>query len=611
MIVFAAKRGKSMSVLINCREIEKSFSNAPLFSGLTFSVHSGDRIGVIGNNGAGKSTLMKILAGVMEPDSGQVAKKSLLRMAYLEQEEPSSLEISVQDYLTQSGRLIGIDEGDLAFQVPAVLSRAGFDDLDCALKSLSGGWFKRLSICRALLGDPDVVLLDEPTNHLDLEGVLWLEQLLNQAKFAWVLISHDRFFLDRTVKTIAEVNRAYPGGLFRQDSSYSKFLELRQEYFEGLASKEASLSNRVRREVEWLRQGVKARTTRSRSRVDQAHQMMSDLKELRGSLKKTESKVSFTSSQRKTKRLLVAEGISKSYEGKTIFQGLDLLLSPGMVVGVLGPNGCGKSTLLKAVQKLIPVDSGTVDHAPDLRIVYFDQSRDQLDDQAKLKEALTLHGGDSVIYREKSVHIASWARRFQFEVDQLEQPLSALSGGEKARVLIARLMQQEADILILDEPTNDLDIQTLEVLEESLSGFPGCVVLVSHDRYFMSQLTDLSVGFLGQGQVQVFAGYEQWEAAFAQSLKQVKPKVEKAPKKRREVKAKVKLSYMEQREYNQMEENIQKAEENLELVQAEVDESDGTSSIQVQELYTKLQEAQEKVESLYARWAELEAKQQV
>ena len=601
-----------MSLLISSHEINKSFASKNLFEGLSIGIDSKDRIGIIGNNGVGKSTLLKILADEMEADGGTISRKRLLKTAYVHQASHFDPKQTISSLMMDYGHNLKMNEADLMIQVPMLLSKAGFENHEVTAGELSGGWRKRLAIIMALLGEPDLVFLDEPTNHLDFSSVLWLEGLLNSASFAWVMISHDRYFLDRTVKKIAEINKIFPGGIFIQECNYSQFLDLRQDYLDGLRSQEEALSNKVRREVEWLRRGPKARSTKAKYRIDDANRMISDLSNLRTKLKSSESNISFGDTGRKTKRLLVAEGIAKSFDDNKIFSDLNLLLSPGMTLGILGSNGCGKSTLLKAIQKEIPVDDGEISHAPDLKIVYFDQNRQLVDPEETLKSALSEHGGESVIFQDRSIHIVTWARRFQFTNEQLTQKVGSLSGGEQARILIARLMQQKADILILDEPTNDLDIQTLEVLEESLNDFPGCIVLVSHDRYLMTRLSDICLGFLGSGKTQLYADYEQWERECfsgdsGDKPKKAKDKKLKSPKKPK----KVKLSYKEQREYEQIEGKILEAEQHLEECSGRVEQPDlASDATAMQEAYQNLQSAQESIDTLYARWTELEEKLQ-
>ena len=602
-----------MSLLLSCQDLAKSYASKHLFEGLSFGIEEGDRIGIIGNNGVGKSTLLKILAGLEQSDEGTLSKRRLLKISYVHQDSSYPKDATAEAILFAAGKTNGMSDSDLEIQVPMLLSKVGFQNPSILTSELSGGWKKRLSVAAAMLGDPDLIFLDEPTNHLDFESVLWLEGLLKSASFAWVMISHDRYFLDRCVKKIAEINKVYPGGIFIQEANYSSFLKLREDFINGLAKQEEALSNKVRREVDWLRRQPKARTTKAKYRIDDANKLIGQLTDLRQKLKTSESNISFAGTGRKTKRLLFAEGVSKSFGDKKVFQDVNLLLSPGMILGILGPNGCGKSTLLKVLQKEMPLDEGEVTHAQDLRIVYFDQNRRLLNPEDTLKDALSEQGGDSVIYQGRPIHVVSWAHRFQFSTEQFTQKVGALSGGEQARIMISRLMQQEADVLILDEPTNDLDIQTLNLLEESLSEFPGCIVIVSHDRYLMTRLTDICLGFLGDGKTQLYADYLQWEKDFGSQIKRASAKKPAKEKNRNTpAKKKVKLSYMEQREYDHMEGHILEAEQNLESCTKEVENPDlATDPEAMQKAYEKLQSAQEKVDTLYARWTELEEKQQL
>ena len=600
-----------MSLLLSSHEIQKSFGSKNLFDGLSLGINAGDRIGIIGNNGVGKSTLLKILAGEMETDGGEISRRRFLKVSYIAQDSKFSADSSIHEIMMAHGHRLDIPEADLLVRVPMLLSKAGFQNHEVLTKDLSGGWKKRLAIVMALIQEPDLVFLDEPTNHLDFESVLWLEDLLKSASFAWLMISHDRYFLDRTVKKIAEINKVFPGGIFVQECNYSQFDKHKQEYLDGLARQEEALSNKVRREVEWLRRGPKARTTKAKYRIDDANRMIADLANLRQKMKTSEANIGFDSSGRKTKQLLLAQGISKSFDDKLIFKDLSLVLSPGITLGVLGVNGCGKSTLLKVLQKQLAADEGDIAFAPDLKIVYFDQNRQLLDPEETLKSALSEHGSESVIFQDRSIHIVTWAKRFQFTNEQLTQKVGTLSGGEQARVLISRLMQQKADILILDEPTNDLDIQTLEILEESLQDFPGSIVLVSHDRYLMTGLADLCLGFLGDGKTQLYADYEQWERECFKGTKASSKAKDKKLKKPKEKVKKVKLSYMEQREFDQIEEKILEAEGRLEECSSEVEKPElASDAAAMQAAYQKLQEAQENIDKLYARWTELEEKQQ-
>ena len=493
--------------------------------------------------------------------------------------------------------------------ISQTLGRAGFTDSTVRTEALSGGWKRRLAIAREIAQSPDVLFLDEPTNHLDFEGIQWLEKLLSTAAFASVVVSHDRYFLDTVVNDMAEIDRAYPGGLFRVEGRYSQFLEKKEEFLLGQSNRQEALANRVQREVEWLRRGAKARTGKSKARIDNAGRLMRELSDLETRTAKGVTQIDFTATDRRTKRLLSVENISKELGGRTLFRDLSFTLSPGTRLGLLGLNGTGKTTLLRILSGEIDVDSGTVERAAALRIVYFDQAREQLDREQTLRQGLGAHG-DTVIFQDRPIHVAGWAKRFLFDSGQLDRPMSSLSGGEQARVLIARLMLQPADVLLLDEPTNDLDIPTLEVLEDSLTDFPGALVLVTHDRYLLDRVSTIMLGLDGRGAAQLFADYWQWEQAKMGQPEVPKPaKPESAAPK--SPPSKKKLSYHEAREWEQMEARILEAEQQLEAIRAEMHSPEVVSDgPRLQACYARLQPAEAAVHALYARWAELEAKQQ-
>ena len=363
------------------------------------------------------------------------------------------------------------DEAERAARVAIMLGRAGFLDPDAVVAQLSGGWRRRLSIARELIRRPDLLLLDEPTNHLDIEGVRWLEEILLANRGASVIVSHDRYFLENVCTRIAEVNRIYPDGVFTTSGKYSDFLEKREDYLESQAKEREALANLVRREIEWLRRGAKARTSKSKSRIANAGELQVKLADSLDRARVGTADIDFTGTGRRTKRLVTAEHIARGFGDRMLFRDVSFALGPGMRLGLLGANGSGKTSLLKILAGEAKPDAGTVEFADALRIVYFDQNREQLEPEVTLRRALA-PAGDSVIFQDRVIHVASWARRFLFRQDQLELPVGRLSGGEQARVLIARLMVKPADLLLLDEPTNDLDIPTLEILEESLLELP-------------------------------------------------------------------------------------------------------------------------------------------
>jgi ABC transport system ATP-binding/permease protein len=596
-----------MALLGSCTGLTKSYGSRLLFENIALGISEGERLGLIGRNGAGKSTLLRVLAGQLEPDSGVVSFRRNTRVGYVPQEAEFEDGHTVHEVIATAIASEHLDELELEARINQTLGRAGFTDTAVRTDALSGGWKRRLAIAREIAQSPDILFLDEPTNHLDFEGIQWLEKLLSNAAFASVVVSHDRYFLDTVVNDVAEIDRAYPGGLFRVEGRYSRFLELKTEFLLGQANRQEALANRVKREVEWLRRGAKARTGKSKARIDNAGRLMRELDDLETRTAKGTTQIDFTATDRRTKRLLSVENITKELGGRTLFKDLSFTLSPGIRLGLLGLNGTGKTTLLRILAGEIGVDSGAVETAPALRIVYFDQAREQLDREQTLRQGLGAHG-DTVIFQDRPIHVAGWAKRFLFDSGQLDRPMSSLSGGEQARVLIARLMLQPADLLLLDEPTNDLDIPTLEVLEDSLTEFPGALVLVTHDRYLLDRVSTMVLGLDGKGTAQMYADYWQWEQSkIPEAPKAAKePAVPKAPS----APAKKKLSYLEAREWEQMEAKIMEAEQQVEAIKTEMHSPEVVSDgPRLQACYARLQPAEDLVHTLYARWAELEAKQ--
>jgi ATP-binding cassette subfamily F protein uup len=592
-----------MGLLLNVQAVAKSFGALPLFDGVSLTVSEGDRLGVIGPNGSGKTTLLRILAGLDTPDAGECSLRKLTRLRYVPQDSEFPPHATVGSVLADACQ----DRDELEAHVQRTLGQAGLSNPDQPAATLSGGWRKRLAIAEALIAKPDILLLDEPTNHLDLEGIQWLERLLDSARFAVVAVSHDRYFLENVATAMAELSRSYVGGIFRVDGNYSRFLEKKSEYLDAQAKLQDSLQTKVRREVEWLRRGAKARTTKAKARIDEANRLIGQLDDVQSRQRSSVAGIDFTASDRRTKKLIHARGVAAEVGGRLLFGGLDMALAPGVRVGLVGGNGSGKTTLLRMLRGDIAPAEGTIERADNLRVVYFDQHREKLDPEVPLKRALAEHG-DSVVYRDRVVHVAGWAKRFLFRTEQLEVAVGRLSGGERARVQIARLMLESADVLLLDEPTNDLDIPTLEVLEESLLDFPGAMVLVTHDRFLLDRVATTVVGLDGQGGAGTFADYSQWQQALSARavVREDKPAAERSGS----APGRKKLSYTEQREWEAMEGRIEEAERRLEEQKALLQHPDVVvDGGRLEEVYRSMTEAQEAVDRLYTRWAELEAKQ--
>jgi ABC transport system ATP-binding/permease protein len=599
-----------MAVLLSCESVSKSYGFRRLFENLSIAISDGERVGIIGPNGSGKSTLLEILAGIKEPDSGTVSTRKLVRIGYVPQESAFARGATVRGHLELAASVLPVDAHEREALVAETLGKVGFPDPDAPPETLSGGWKKRLAIAAELVKAPDVLLLDEPTNHVDLEGILWLEKWVAGARFASIIVSHDRYFLENTATHMAEINRAYPGGLFYTSGGYAEFLEKKEAFLEAQAQRQEALENRVRREIEWLRRRPKARATKSKARIESAGRLMDELAEVSARGRSATAQIDFTASDRRTKKLVAAENLEMALGGRTLFRGLDFTLRAGTRVGLVGPNGSGKTTLLRLIAGELAPTAGVIERAEALQVVTFEQDRDVLDPQMPLKRALAADG-DIVIFRDRPIHVAGWAKRFLFDAQQLEMPVASLSGGERARVLIARLMLCPADLLLLDEPTNDLDIPTLELLEDNLLDFPGALVLVTHDRYMLDRVSTWVLGLDGSGGAGVYADYSQWEQG-----RQARAGAEKSGERPRAnpansapPAAKKKLSYLEQREWEQMESLITEAEAELERSQAALQDPDVvTNGELLMQTYEQLQAAQSNVDKLYARWAELEEK---
>jgi len=610
-----------MANLIIGKGLSKSYGARSLFQNINLSIATGERIGLVGPNGSGKSTLLRIFCGIEDADSGQVVRQKHARISYLAQADMFDEHATATDNLLKGLQDGHFTETERYTRVQTLLSLAEFGADQVAVGTLSGGWRKRLAICRSLLVSPDVLVMDEPTNHLDIEGILWLEGLLNGMQgmgvSAFLLVSHDRQFLENCTNRVIELSAMYPDGIFQVDGSYSRFLEERAAFVALQTQEEERLANKVRRETEWLRRGPKARATKAKYRIDEASRLQDELGRVRMRNRASSAvQIDFEATGRKTKKLLEGSGIAKSFAGKTLFSGLDIQLSPGSRIGLLGRNGCGKSTLMQILAASadpsgLRPDIGVLTPADGVRIVSFDQRREQIRPEITLRRALA-PDGDAVVYQGRSLHVVSWAKKFLFRVDQLETPVGQLSGGEQARILIAALMRQPADILLLDEPTNDLDIPSLDVLEESLQEFPGALVLVTHDRFLLDAVCDRILGFDGRGGVAWYADYEQW-LSHIQEIERVErplaPEVKPGAADEPGRKKAGRLSYLEQREYDQIEERIAAAEVVQEGLQQTMELPETVADpARLAECWENLAQIGEEIDALYDRWAELDEK---
>lgn len=598
-----------MGILLSCQSLSKSYTGRTLFADLSFGIDEGDKIGLIGPNGSGKSTLVKILAGLVEPDEGEVVLRRDLRVSYVPQEDIHQQDATVGEIITKAGEEVGLNGHVLAAAVDSTFKLLGFPDKDAKAGTLSGGWKKRLSLAKGLVQQPDLLVLDEPTNHLDLESVLALEKLLSNFDKTLIVVTHDRAFLESVTNRIVELNRQYPKGFLSVVGNYSTFLLNKQEKLSEQMNLEAALASKVRREVAWLQRGARARQTKSVHRIEQAGKLIEELGEVKQRNVSARIEVGFQSSGRKTRELVTSKSVSKAYGEKKLFTNLELLITNRTRLGLVGRNGSGKTTLLKTIIGEVNPDKGEIKRAPDLKIVWFDQNRQQLDTEQTLQKALSADS-DSVVYQGRSIHITTWAKRFLFSSEQLRLPINRLSGGEQSRILIANLMLQTADIIILDEPTNDLDIPSLEVLEESLEEFPGAVILVTHDRLMMDQVSDQILALNGSGECEYFSGYDQFDQvidSFFADTKKAAPKKEKGDTRSKPQRSG--MSTPEKRELEGLPKKIEATEKDLEKIHEEMTKPANLSNFPLlQELHARQTTLEQELEHFFERWELLEEK---
>jgi ABC transport system ATP-binding/permease protein len=625
-------------MLLVATDVSRTHGVRELFRGVSLSVEADERVALIGPNGAGKSTLLRTLAGLEPADHGEVRLGRGAVAVYAPQVdrfEPGCSCLQVCATAAMRAPAVHGDAHEAEALAGMILGRCGFDSarMEMQAQSLSGGWQRRLSIARALSeagGQPDLLLLDEPTNHLDVGGIRWLEELLCSPSpelraRAAVFVTHDRAFLQRVATRIVELSSAYADGTFQVEGDYREFVRRRREFLEGEERAQAALANEVRRDEEWLSRGAQARRTKAKGRIDDSadrREQLAALSARNQAAAATGAEVDFAGTGRRTRKLVAARGVAKAMGGRTLFEGLDLEIGPGTRLALLGANGSGKTTLLRVLCGELAPDQGVVERAdPAPRMAVLTQQRRELPGDTLLRDAIA-PPGDMVRFQDRAMHITAWARRFLFRTDQLIQPLSSLSGGELARAHLARLMLEPADVLVLDEPTNDLDIPTLEVLEESVQTFPGAVLLVTHDRAMLERLATAIAVLGGPGasvrQVaslsQALAALEQNEEAVDAAARSARsaaaaesraPSAAVAPTEP----TRKRLGYMEQRELDGMEARIHQAEAELKKTEAEFEKAAVTGDhVRLSALSQTLERHQLAVAALYERWAELDSR---
>lgn len=622
--------------LLTIEQLAKSYGERVLFSDVTFGIDAGDKIGLIGVNGTGKSTFLKIIAGLELPDSGRVIKGGGIRVEYLAQlpyfdDDATVLEqvfkghspamrvireyeralqqVQVEPANTDAQRkLIALTQqmdADGAWQLESeaksILTKLGIYDFNALVSTLSGGQRKRIALAGALINPADLLILDEPTNHIDNAAVTWLEEYLHSYKGALLMVTHDRYFLDRVADRILELDK---GKLYAYSGNYSAFLEMKSEREAQQEAGERKRQNILRKELAWIRRGARARTTKQKARIERFEQLAAEKTEV--SAGKLEIGVE---ASRLGRKIIELNGISRSFDGNVYIRDFHYHVLKDDRVGVVGPNGSGKSTLLNIIAgKLLP-DAGQVDMGQTVKIGYFSQEENEIDEDVRVIDYLRETGGSVACSDGGSISVSQMLERFLFPSHQHWVRVTKLSGGEKRRLYLLKVLMSAPNVLLLDEPTNDLDIQTLTILEDYLDDFAGAVIAVSHDRYFLDRVVRKIFAFEGQGIIRQYPGdYTDYQAKTLSIVEDARPKEKAAPEKQtvpeKTQERPRKFSFNEQREFEQIDAHIAAMEDELQKVTAAINGA-GSDYQRLQELLSEQQRLENRLDELLERWAYL------
>ena len=634
--------------LFTLRSIKKDFGIKEILKDGSFSLDEGDKVGLIGTNGSGKSTLLKMIARLETFDSGDLWVNSSAKIIYLPQQPDLNEELTVleqvfadsgeqmtlvkeyeeiSDQLSHghgdqnillarlssvSERMDLLDAWDLETNAKIILTKFGVDDLEAKIGSLSGGYRKRIAIASALLSSPDVLLMDEPTNHLDALSVEWLQSYLNRYRGALLLITHDRYFLDKVTNRIIEIDR---GDLFNYSGNYSYYLEKKAEAEDSAASTQRKHSGLLRRELEWLKKGPKARSTKQKARIDRAHALQAT------EFKQANAKVDITTSGRRIgKKVVELDRVGKSYGDRTLIKDFSYNFTPEDRIGIIGANGAGKSTLMNMIIGKLQPDEGTVEIGTTIHFGYFDQHSDDLAENGDLRVIEYIKNVSELVKTsDGSVITASqMLERFLFPGNQQYAPINKLSGGEKRRLFLLKVLMAAPNVLILDEPTNDLDVQTLAVLEEYLEDFNGCVIVVSHDRYFLDRTVDMVFSFEAAGEVRLYPGNysiylehkkdeaeQEANGTKEQKSSNVKAVAPEPQQPKVEAKKPSKVSFKEKREYEELELKIPQLEAEKTQIEKKLYHNPPSGHTEVQKLSDRLAELNQAIDKSTERWLKL------
>jgi len=625
--------------LLSLQNITLSFGGPPIFDGINLQLEPGDRLCLMGRNGTGKSTLLRLMAGEFPPETGQIQRQQGLKVAAVGQDVPQDLSGTVFDIVAEgmgeTSRLLsdyhslahrlGAEQSDalleelealqhrleesggwtLSQEVERILQHLALD-ADAEFAPLSGGTKRRVLLARALIANPDILLLDEPTNHLDIDTIIWLEEYLLRSVRTLVFVTHDRSFARKVANRVAEMDR---GRLYAFSCGYDQFVERREALLEAEITRQALFDRKLAQEEAWIRQGIKARRTRNEGRVRALKKLREEFRQRRE--RQGTAKIQLQEATRSGALVVETDGLTFAYDGRPIIRDLTTTIMRGDRIGIIGPNGSGKTTLLRLLLGELEPTSGTVKLGTRREVLYFDQMRSQLDLSATVQENVG-EGNDTVIVGGKQRHIIGYLQDFLFSPERARTPVHILSGGERNRLLLAKLFTKPSNVLVMDEPTNDLDAETLELLEDLLADYSGTLLLVSHDREFLNNVVTSTLALEGDGRVtESVGGYDDWlrQAEAAKSAAEApRAKVEKE-KPRVEKEKPRKLTFKEERELETLPAKIAELEEEQAVLHARLVDPEFYKSAggEVTTVNSRLAELESELEAVYARWEELES----
>lgn len=597
------KRGFILMNILNVEHVSKVFGEKVVLDDVSYGIHQGDKIGIIGINGTGKSTILKIIAGLEEADEGQVITQNGLRITYLPQMPEFPQGSSILDYVAE-----GKWQKDWSTESEArnVLNKLGITDHEEKIDHLSGGQKKRVALARTLVNPCDVLLLDEPTNHLDNEMVTWLEDFLRSFKGVVIMVTHDRYFLDRVTNKILEISH---GNLYAYEANYSRFLELKAEREEMELASERKRQSVLRMELEWAKRGCRARSTKQRARLERLEALKN------GKAPTGDANVELDSVEtRMGKKTIELHHISKNFGDKVILDDFDYIVLRNQRLGIIGPNGCGKSTLIRIIDGMLQPDAGEVEIGETIRIGYFAQEVPDMDTNQRVNDYIR-DVAEYIPTRDGKISATMMLERFLFDPAMQYAPIAKLSGGEKRRLYLLKVLMEAPNVLLLDEPSNDLDIPTLTILEDYLNSFAGIVIAVSHDRYFLDNIVDRIFAFEGNGHLtQYEGGYTDYTEALARKGVAVSENLNTASgaEKKKASQAdwkqnrpqKLRFTYKEQREFETIDDDIAALEELLERLDKDM-EANATNSMKLREIMEKKEKTQAELDEKMDRWVYL------